>query len=292
MAFSSFFGSSTGVSTGFSSGFSSGSVLLDPAPAPSGGIGTTGTLTGGFDGSAFDRGFFGTGAAAESFFTIDIDGVLTFTSGSLAGSGFLSEPLFTGGLFDPVPPFAESPEPPLVIARPTPNGSVLVGTFEGERLVGGGEGDLIDGEGGNDLLIGGAGEDLLLGGSGDDQLFGDADADAMLGEAGNDALRGGAGADALFGGSGNDLLFGEAGDDALFGDAGADLFVFSPLGGRDVIVDFDPVEGDRIGLDSTVRAVVGSNGAGEAVITFSDDDSVTLAGVSARDVGADWFVLL
>lgn len=68
-----------------------------------------------------------------------------------------------------------------------------------------------------------------------------------------DTLRGGPGADQLLGGEGPDLLVGGLGDDQLTGGLGADLFVWQRsdlalTGSGDVIVDFDAVQGDRIGL--------------------------------------------
>jgi Ca2+-binding RTX toxin-like protein len=79
-------------------------------------------------------------------------------------------------------------------------------------------------------------------------------ADIMRGGAGHDRLRGDGGNDTLIGGLGNDTLFGVLGKDSLQGSEGADRFVYqnpaeSPTGaGRDVIVDFDPLAGDRIAL--------------------------------------------
>ncbi len=68
-----------------------------------------------------------------------------------------------------------------------------------------------------------------------------------------DTLRGGPGADGLLGGEGPDLLVGGLGEDQLTGGPGADLFVWQRsdlalAGSGDVIVDFDAVQGDRIGL--------------------------------------------
>ena len=133
--------------------------------------------------------------------------------------------------------------------------------------------NIFDGRGGNDRIYlggandtayGGAGFDLLAGENGDDKLYGGADSDRLYGGAGADLLAAGAGNDYLFGNEDNDRLFGGLGHDTLVGgtgrdrlqgDAGADRFVFLRAeestvlsSGRDVIVDFNRAQGDRIGL--------------------------------------------
>lgn len=62
----------------------------------------------------------------------------------------------------------------------------------------------------------------------------------------NDSLHGSATSDTINGAKGNDFIWGHGGDDTLIGGAGADVFVFSSGGGHDVIVDFNPAEGDKI----------------------------------------------
>jgi hypothetical protein len=89
----------------------------------------------------------------------------------------------------------------------------------------------------------------------------------------NDFIRGGKGNDALVGESGNDTLIGDAGIDRLWGSEGADLFVLRREVGAtsgeigstqppptsnfndeqvpaDFILDYNPAEGDVIGLAS------------------------------------------
>ncbi|XHF35655.1 M10 family metallopeptidase C-terminal domain-containing protein [Pseudomonas chlororaphis] len=79
----------------------------------------------------------------------------------------------------------------------------------------------------------------------DNKLFGNDDANYLSGGAGNDQLDGGAG---------NDILLGGGGKDTLIGGAGSDQFVFSALNEtgtgslRDVINDFNSLEGDKIDL--------------------------------------------
>jgi hypothetical protein len=76
------------------------------------------------------------------------------------------------------------------------------------------------------------------------------------------------------------------------GGDGADVFVLGP--GQDTIEDFDFSEGNRLlvaGPQAEVNAVIAS--ARPAVmgvqITTDDQGQVTLVGVAAGDVNADWF---
>ncbi len=95
------------------------------------------------------------------------------------------------------------------------------------------------------VKINGGGNFNVLGNSLDNKLFGNADSNYLSGGAGNDQLDGGAG---------NDLLLGGQGKDTLIGGAGSDQFVFNALNetgigsARDVINDFNSLEGDKIDL--------------------------------------------
>jgi Ca2+-binding RTX toxin-like protein len=115
-----------------------------------------------------------------------------------------------------------------------PGGWDYVAGGAGPDSIRGGRGqDVLRGEGGNDLLEGGAGSDWLEGGEGDDWLEADSYWENALG----------LGWDTLMGGGGNDILV---------GGAGPDRFIVSGWemrpGERDVILDFNPWEGDRISL--------------------------------------------
>ena len=79
--------------------------------------------------------------------------------------------------------------------------------------------------------------------------------DAMFGGLSADKLNGAGGRDSLFGGKGTDTLNGGAGKDWLKGGSEADRFVFSKAGetasaARDVILDFNGAEGDRIDVSA------------------------------------------
>lgn len=137
---------------------------------------------------------------------------------------------------------------------------ILHGAGSG-KVLGGAGNDTIKGEDGHDLIYGNQGSDVLSGGDGDDTLFGGQfndrlwgglDNDRLYGNLGDDTLDGGDGNDSLFGGQGddrlrggdgNDLLFGNLGNDTLEGGTGADLFHVSE---GDVVLDFNPLEGDRL----------------------------------------------
>ncbi|WP_202679228.1 ExeM/NucH family extracellular endonuclease [Skermanella mucosa] len=110
--------------------------------------------------------------------------------------------------------------------------------------------------------------------------------DVVRGLDGADTLLGGNGGDGLFGGSGNDRLDGGTGDDRLAGDAGADIFVVSRGGGKDMVLDFDLSEGDRLEIDRglrlrdvTERDTDGAGGADTTVLEFNGA-SVALVGVT------------
>lgn len=86
---------------------------------------------------------------------------------------------------------------------------------------------------------GGAGDDVIATPHGDDVIHGGAGDDTLYSRRGDDWLDGGAG---------DDVLTGCEGSDTLNGGDGADKFVFygSHGEGRDLIVDLDFTEGDRL----------------------------------------------
>jgi glucose/arabinose dehydrogenase len=203
------------------------------------------------------------------------------------------EAFMTGFLLD------EGPKP-TVYGRPTTvavagDGALLVGDDIGgtiyrvryapqggdgnDTLVGGGMADSVPGRAGNDLLYGNIGADVLYGNMGTDTLYGGRDADTLYG---------GAAGDQLFGDLGDDVLLGDRGNDTLTGGQGQDLFRCAPDGGQDVVTDFDAAAGDRIGVGGMRWTV--TERSGEALIVFTDADSVLLRGIRPVQVSPDWFV--
>jgi hypothetical protein len=146
---------------------------------------------------------------------------------------------------------------------------------------GSGAAERMNGNSGLDTLIGGCGNDSIRGGQDLDILYGECGSDILSGDLGddyayggteNDFIRGGKGNDALVGESGNDTLIGDVGIDRLWGSEGADVFVLRREVGAtsgeigstqpptsnfnveqvpaDFILDYNPGEGDVIGLAS------------------------------------------
>ncbi|WP_265564448.1 calcium-binding protein [Sphingomicrobium arenosum] len=155
---------------------------------------------------------------------------------------------------------------------------------------------------GNDELYGGDGNDTIFGGAGVDQLFGDGDVDTLHGGDDGDILHGGsegdflygeAGDDELFGDAGDDFLDGGSGDDELTGGEGADNFFIGPDSGDDIILDFEAGT-DEITFDASLGIgnmgdLLIEDGPDGAVISWGTDDSLTIAGVAAADVGGNYF---
>ncbi|MEG3847319.1 peptidylprolyl isomerase [Microcoleus sp. herbarium19] len=146
------------------------------------------------------------------------------------------------------------------------NPSGVLGGSVNDRITGSPTNDAINGSQGNDTLTGEVGDDFLRGGKGNDLisagvgsdiLNGNLGDDNLNGDAGNDFLRGGRGNDALIGGDGNDFLVNDLDNDTLTGGNGADTFILQTTdlsagflvgNDTDIILDFKPGEGDRIGI--------------------------------------------
>lgn len=103
--------------------------------------------------------------------------------------------------------------------------------------------------------------------------------DIISGDASGNTLKGMGGDDQLSGGAGNDILIGGAGHDRLSGGTGADRFIYSETAdsgvgpaGRDLITDFNRVEGDLIDL-SAIDAQPGN--AGNQAFSFIGTDAFT-----------------
>lgn len=116
-----------------------------------------------------------------------------------------------------------------------------------ENLAGSGHDDSLFGNNGANVLWGRSGDDMLLGFGGADTLYGDERAasgdDTLNGGAGDDILVGGRGADVLIGGSDADtFVWNSTAESAGLSNSGLDILK------TDVILDFNPAEGDLIDL--------------------------------------------
>jgi len=114
---------------------------------------------------------FGGGEIRGQLFAIDVDNVVTGTTGNNLLSGLRGNDAILG--------------------------------FVGD--------DTLKGGNGNDVLDGGVGNDTLSGGNGNDMLFGRAGNDTLTGGKGSDTLNGGAGNDVMTGGKDPDLFVFNAG---------------------------------------------------------------------------------
>lgn len=113
------------------------------------------------------------------------------------------------------------------------------------------------------------------GSSGDNVLTGNTAGNLLNGMGGNDTLRGEAGADTLLGG---------AGDDVLIGGTGVDLFRYiTSSNGNDSIQDYE-IGIDQIVLVGGVSVAAQADVAGNAEITLSTGDIITVIGVASADI--------
>ena len=161
----------------------------------------------------------------------------------------------------------------------------LIGNTLDNSLRGGSGKDVLVASLGQDVLDGGIGRDtadysqlegtlsvrlagdketkVILNGQDKDTLrrienvTGGQSSDVLMGDDGNNVINGNGGNDVLAGYGGEDILGGGQGKDRLRGGEGADTFVYrswrdSPAqnGARDIIVDFQGAEGDRIDMSS------------------------------------------
>lgn len=166
-------------------------------------------------------------------------------------------------------------------------GSNLLKGLQGDDEIHGEEGiDTVEGGAGADRLWGDAGADTLRGGDGDDRLEGGAQADRLFGGGHNDYLHGGDGNDVLTGGNGRDFLTGGNGADRYDFDTTAETAVGA---NRDQINEFFRSDGDRIDLgDIDARTDQGGNQA----FSFIGGNNFSAAGqLRATQVnGGDWLI--
>lgn len=106
---------------------------------------------------------------------------------------------------------------------------------------------------------------------------------------------GGAGHDELIGGFAGDVLAGGAHDDELTGGYGRDVFVFRKADAEsdDVITDFedgiDRIDVSDFGFSDVSEIGVEQRGD-DVVLTFAEDNSVTLLDFDTTDIGANDFL--
>jgi Ca2+-binding RTX toxin-like protein len=117
---------------------------------------------------------------------------------------------------------------------------------------------------------GNAGNNILTGNSANNSLNGLDGNDDLNGDAGNDSLTGGLGADILTGGAGGDKFIYANFNDSL-------------LASADRIRDFNPAQGDRIGLSNLPQAAynagtITATNIRNAIATVFADANVTTAG--------------
>ena len=134
--------------------------------------------------------------------------------------------------------------------------------------------------------------DTINGSLGDNQLEGGG---------GNDKISGERGDDTLYGGAGNDTLEGDDGSDTYIGGTGKDIFRMHTFNAtKDIIKDFNPIEGDQIELSiyddvnniTTIAELYAADGA--EIISVTNDSDYTNNGANDTvlrfdkgDVGMD-----
>ncbi|GAB4193330.1 MAG: hypothetical protein OHK0024_33550 [Thalassobaculales bacterium] len=178
-----------------------------------------------------------------------------------------------------------------------------------DTLRGGAGDDTLQSAGGNDRLYGETGNDTVIGGDDNDFVYGNQSDDVVYGNRGNDLAYGGQGADTLYGGQGEDRLYGGQGDDTLHGGLGSDtleggdgddvlsggeggdLFLFLGGSGHDSILGFEDGS-DRISIAGAQFAdlAISASASGNAVITTSSGQTITLVGIRTDQVTADDFL--
>ena len=134
------------------------------------------------------------------------------------------------------------------------SGDPIYGSKGANAIIGTPFDDLIYGRNSPENINSLTGNDIIFGKGGDDNIQGAQLDDKLYGEKGDDVLMGSYENDYLSGGDGNDQLFGGDHDDTLRGGKGANLFNCG--NGFDVVVDFDPQNGDVRTNDCEVVNVV------------------------------------
>jgi hypothetical protein len=172
-------------------------------------------------------------------------------------------------------------------------------------LIGGPGNDVGEGGEGNDVIIAGAGNDNMQGEGGDDWLFGGSGNDILTGNQGNDLVAGGTGDDRLSGADGDDIVIGgrdsgragrdpqgivvvTATGDFLEGNGGADDFVWEKGDGVDLLLDFNPAEGDTLTVYGYgAAAAVQRTQDGRYAIYLDTDSAIVFNNSPFQDLSAN-----
>ncbi len=160
-----------------------------------------------------------------------------------------------------------------VIYGGTGNDTIEAG--EGNDWAEGGSGDdNMQGEGGNDTLFAGTGNDIVVGNGGDDIVFGNAGNDRVAGHDGNDTVLGGTdnGRASLVAGRITGLVIG----DTISGDGGADRFIWQKGDGVDLLLDFNPAEGDTLTIYGYGGVAAVERIGGQAVLYLGTNAAIVL----------------
>lgn len=153
--------------------------------------------------------------------------------------------------------------------------------------------DTVYAGGGDDVVYLYRGNDTAYGGDGDDEIYGGRGHNLLHGEAGNDYLHSGKNTSELYGDEGDDTLVAQlnkGGDHILEGGEGADTFkLYAAVDYKtsDVVIndftigeDVLEIEGEVIDFDALPEGVsLTQDEDNNAVLTFSDDETVTLLGL-------------
>lgn len=194
-------------------------------------------------------------------------------------------------------PVMSSADGPSVVLQPvtgpTASPLVVLATGRGDDLV-----KLAGFDAAKGYAVGtGAGKDTLRGAASDDLLEGGTGQDLISGGAGNDSISGGGAKDRIYGGPGDDVMADGNGVDRLTGGPGADVFGLEDDNTRDIVMDFDPGQGDSLrieGLTDFDALAITDLAGGGVQVRFAGDTLILRDPGDAFDAGdavADWFGL-
>lgn len=155
--------------------------------------------------------------------------------------------------------------------------------------------DLVYAGAGDDRVKGYAGDDTIHGGEGNDTIYGNKGNNQLFGDEGEDHIHGGRHSSEMYGGDGDDVLIAQlnkGADHTLSGGEGGDsfrlFFASTRTEARTEITDFehgsDVVEIDGMAIDFEdlpEGMSLADDEDGNAVLSFSDDETITFTGVSS-----------